>query len=87
MNVSNRNTGTSTISDHPIYRKNDGIWIPFSSAIAFTMKFGAFPIYVFAPMNTAPQEIAVSTFTGTIPRVVASPSAKPLAPAVVKNTR
>src|SRR5712671_6801231 len=26
----------------------------------FTMKFGPFPIYVFAPMNTDPQETAVS---------------------------
>lgn len=32
----------------------------FSSAMDFTIKFGAFPIYVFAPMNTAPQEIAIS---------------------------
>ena len=33
--------------------------IPFSSAMERTMKFGALPMYVFAPMNTAPQEIAI----------------------------
>ena len=69
------NTGTSIHSDHRIYPKNDGIWIPFSSEIAFTIKLGAFPIYVFAPINTAPQEIAVSIPTGIFPRVVAIPCA------------
>ena len=46
---------------------------PFSSEIAFTIKFGAFPIYVFAPINTAPQEIAVRVFTEIVPRVVPIP--------------
>src|SRR6266496_4372876 len=41
-----------------MYPKNEGILIPFSSAMALTMKLGAFPMYVFAPMNTAPVEIA-----------------------------
>jgi len=34
-----------------MYPKKDGIFTSFSSAIAFTMKFGAFPMYVFAPMR------------------------------------
>ena len=53
----------------------------------FTMKFGAFPIYVLAPMNTAPAEIARSIFTGTVPSAVAIPLENPREPAVVKNTR
>lgn len=40
------------------YPKNDGILIPEDSDIDFTIKFGAFPMYVFAPINTAPAEIA-----------------------------
>ena len=43
-----------------MYPKKLGIGTPFSSAMAFVMKFGAFPIYVFAPMNTAPALIASS---------------------------
>lgn len=60
---------------------------PFSSEIDFTMKFGAFPIYVFAPINTAPQEIADSRCTGTVPRLVEIPLVNPMVPAVVRNTR
>ena len=60
---------------------------PFSSEMAFTIKFGAFPIYVFAPINTAPQEIAVRVFTEIVPRVVAIPLVNPSVPAVVRNTR
>jgi len=45
-----------------MYPKKDGIFTSFSSAIAFTMKFGAFPMYVFAPMKTEPVEIAASSF-------------------------
>ena len=67
------NTGIKNVSDHAIYPKNDGIRTPFSSDIDFTIKFGAFPIYVFAPMNTAPHEIASSILTGTAPSVVATP--------------
>ena len=55
--------------DHAIYPKKDGIWIPFSSAMDLTMKLGAFPMYVLAPMNTAPAEIAISIFTGTVPNL------------------
>ncbi len=44
-------------------------------------------MYVFAPIKTAPQEIAVSIFAGIIPTDVATPSVNPIAPAVVKNTR
>ena len=51
------------------------------------LEFGAFPIYVFAPMNTAPHEIASSILTGTAPSVVATPPLNPSAPAVVRNTR
>ena len=61
--------------------------IPFSSDNDLTIKFGAFPIYVLAPINTAPQEIAVSTFTEIVPTVVAIPEVKPSVPAVVRNTR
>src|SRR5213075_758921 len=41
-----------------MYPKNDGIGTPASSAIDFTMKLGAFPMYVFAPMKTDPVAIA-----------------------------
>ena len=61
--------------------------IPFSSDNDLTIKFGAFPIYVLAPMNTAPQEIAISILTGTTPSVVATPVVKCMAPAVVRKTR
>jgi hypothetical protein len=43
-NISIINTGTRNATDHSIYPKNDGIFTPFSSEIAFTIKFGAFPI-------------------------------------------
>ena len=52
-----------------------------------TIKFGALPIYVFAPINTAPVEIAISICTGTIPSAVETPVVKFIAPAVVRNTR
>ena len=81
------NTGIRIPNDHTRYPKKDGILTPFSSAIDFTIKFGAFPIYVLAPMKTAPAEIAVSILRGTIPSEVAIPSVKCKAPAVVRNTR
>ena len=59
INISIINTGIRNRSDQVIYPKKDGMRIPFSSAIDFTMKFGALPIYVLAPINTAPQEIAI----------------------------
>lgn len=61
--------------------------IPFSSDNDLTIKFGAFPIYVLAPINTAPHEIAISILTGTTPSVVATPVVKCMAPAVVRKTR
>ena len=61
--------------------------IPFSSAIERTIKFGAFPIYVFAPINTAPDEIAIRRIFGTNPPVTCIPSLKPSESAVLKNTR
>ena len=42
--VSIINTGIRQLKDHKIYPKKDGILISFSSAIAFTIKFGALPI-------------------------------------------
>ena len=54
---------------------------PRDSAIAFTMKFGALPIYVFAPMKTAPAEMAASVVASVVMSVCASP------PARLKNTR
>ena len=37
--------GSNIISEKwVIYRKNDGILMPFSSAMAFTMKLGPFPM-------------------------------------------
>jgi len=81
------NTGTRKQMDHAIYPKKDGMLIPFSSESVLTIKFGALPIYVLAPINTAPQEIAESSFTGTVPSVVAIPFVNPRVPAVVRNTR
>ena len=45
--------------DHNIYPKKLGMFTLFSSAIDCIMKFGAFPIYDIAPINTAPAEIAI----------------------------
>ena len=41
-----------------MYPKNDGMSIPSCSAIDLTMKLGPLPIFVIAPKNTAPIEIA-----------------------------
>ena len=87
INISIINTGIRNRSDQVIYPKKDGMRIPFSSAIDFTMKFGALPIYVLAPINTAPQEIASSIICGTIPTLVCRPAVAPSVPAVVRNTR
>lgn len=87
INVSSINTGTRIPIDHNIYPKKLGILTPFSSEIDFTIKLGALPIYVTAPINTAPHEIAVRSFSDTIPTVVAIPVVAPSVPAVVRNTR
>ena len=81
------NTGTRNAREQSIYPKKEGIFTPFSSEMDFTIKFGAFPMYVLAPINTAPQEIAESSFAGTVPRDVAIPLVIPRVPAVVRNTR
>ena len=59
INVSSINTGTKIPIDQSIYPKKPGILTPFSSAMDLTIKLGALPIYVPAPINTAPQDIAV----------------------------
>jgi hypothetical protein len=43
-----------------MYPKKLGMATSASSAIDLTIKFGALPIYVFAPMNTDPADIAAS---------------------------
>jgi hypothetical protein len=52
--------GTNTGIEYFIMKpKKLGIWVPVSSAIDRTIKFGAFPIYVLAPKKTALAEIAL----------------------------
>ena len=87
INVSSINTGTKIPIDQSIYPKKPGILTPFSSAMDLTIKLGALPIYVPAPINTAPQDIAVRSFTVIIPALVVIPFVNPNVPAVVKNTR
>jgi hypothetical protein len=54
------NIGSSTgIEKRSMKPKNDGIRAPLCSAMDFTMKFGAFPMYVIAPKNTAPMLMAL----------------------------
>ena len=64
------NSGINMPNDHAIYPKKLGILILFSYAMALTIKFGAFPMYVSAPINTAPAEIAIKSSGGTVPTVV-----------------
>src|SRR5208283_6092546 len=53
------NVGSKTGTVYrPMYPKNDGMATPACSAMDFTIKFGPLPIYVHAPKNTAPMEIA-----------------------------
>jgi len=59
MKVIKTKIGIRIINEYlNIYPKKLGIGVPNSSAIERTMKFGALPIYVNAPKNTAPVEIA-----------------------------
>ena len=44
ITISIKNTGIRQLMDQNIYPKNDGILIPFSSAIERTIKFGALPM-------------------------------------------
>ena len=87
ISISIKNTGIRQLNDQSIYPKNDGILIPFSSAIERTIKFGALPIQVLAPINTAPQEIAIRIICGMKLVSVATPELNPKEAAVVKNTR
>ena len=77
INVSSINTGTKIPIDQSIYPKKPGILTPFSSAMDLTIKLGALPIYVPAPINTAPQDIAVRSFTVIIPALVVIPFVNP----------
>ena len=87
ISISIKNTGIRQLSDQNIYPKKDGILIPFSSAIERTIKFGALPIWVLAPINTAPQEIAIRIAFGIKLVSVCTPEVNPREAAVVKNTR
>ena len=63
------------------YPKKLGMSIPEDSEIDLTMKLGAFPMYVFAPIKTAPAEIASKVFAISFISILGSP------PAVLKKTR
>ena len=87
MIISRIKVGIRMAQDQPIYPKKLGILILFSSAMDLTIKFGALPIYVLAPINTAPAEIASSMSCDTVPTEVAMPCVAPRAPAVWRKTR
>ena len=71
------NNGTRNGIDHlNRYPKKLGISTPDDSAIDLTMKFGALPIYVFAPIKTAPAEIANNVFFSSPIKVIGSPKKK-----------
>ena len=55
--------------------------MPDDSDIDLTIKFGAFPIYVFAPIKTAPADIANNVLGISFINIEGTP------PAVLKNTR
>ena len=59
--------------------KKLGILILFSSAMDLTMKFGALPMYVLAPMKTAPAEMASNMIWDTVPTEVVIPWVAPRA--------
>ena len=73
--------GIKIQNDQTIYPKNEGIFILFSSAIALTIKLGALPIYVLAPIKTAPKEIASNVADREDINSIGSP------PAVLKKTK
>ena len=50
--------------------KKPGIFIPFSSAIDFTIKLGPLPIYVIDPKNTAPTQMAFNKISDTPATIV-----------------
>ena len=70
--------GTAHLKKYP---KKLGILIPEDSEIDLTIKFGALPMYVFAPIKTAPAEIASSEIGMSFISTCGSP------PAVLKKTR
>jgi hypothetical protein len=67
MNVIRMNVGINTSPEYIMYPKKLGILTPCSSAIDLTMKFGPLPMYEFAPMKTAPQDMAASTLADMPP--------------------
>ncbi len=70
--------GTAHLKKYP---KKLGISMPDDSDIDLTIKLGALPIYVFAPIKTAPAEIASSVLGISFINIEGTP------PAVLKNTR
>ncbi len=70
--------GTAHLKKYP---KKLGILIPEDSEIDLTIKFGALPMYVFAPIKTAPAEIASNVIGMSFINTCGSP------PAVLKKTR
>ena len=70
--------GTAHLKKYP---KKLGILIPEDSEIDLTIKFGALPMYVFAPIKTAPAEMAKRVFARSPIKIKGSP------PAVLKNTK
>ena len=70
--------GTAHLKKYP---KKLGILIPEDSEIDLTIKFGALPMYVFAPIKTAPAEIASNVNGMSFISTCGSP------PAVLKKTR
>ena len=74
------------IKDQAMKPKKLGILILFSSAIALTMKLGALPMYVNAPINTAPHDIATSVGLSVVIKKFAV-SVSTAAPAVLKNIK
>jgi hypothetical protein len=67
--------------DHNIYITKEGILIPLALAIEFINMFGAFPMYVIAPITTELTEIATKMFGYTCINSCALP------PAILKNKR
>jgi hypothetical protein len=53
-----KNEGRRIRKEYRRYAIKFGAFILISSLMLFTIKFGALPIYVFAPKNTLPHEMA-----------------------------
>ena len=66
-------TGNIIINEkRNIYPKKLGILTPLCSAIDLTIKLGPFPMYVKAPKNTAPNDMARKISCGTPATITAS---------------